>query len=261
MSASAGGSGVPVAPERAEPRSAAGVLADRIAAALVHREPGWRLPRRSALARRYNVSIAEIDSAITELEHRALIRRLPDGQLYRASAAEYLIPVEGVTGLATRLDPMGGVITCQARHVSRRAASQDVAGALGLADGTEVRIVRCVWLANGDPAAISTAYLPEAIADRYEDGELPSFGALLRPAHPGARPTAVDLELVPPQPSIARSLRLHPGQPAITVTIRFSAVSEAVAQATTGAPAALSVVILKPDLFRVAVEASADSEE
>jgi hypothetical protein len=34
------------------PTGAAGVLADRMAAALVHREPGWRLPRRSALARR-----------------------------------------------------------------------------------------------------------------------------------------------------------------------------------------------------------------
>jgi DNA-binding GntR family transcriptional regulator len=232
--------------------TAAGVLADRIAAALVHREPGWRLPRRSALARRYNVSIAEIDGAVTELESRALIRRLPDGQLYRASAAEYLIPVEGVAGLATRLDPMGGQITCQARHVSRRPASQDVAGALGLIDGTDVRIVRCVWLSGGDPAAISTAYLPEIIADQYEDGELPSFAALLRPTQPGARATAVDLELVPPQPSIARSLRLHPGQLATTVTIRFSALGE---------PAALCVVILKPDLFRVAVEAVADSAE
>ena len=40
------------------------VLADRLAAALVHREPGWRLPRRSALARRYNVSLTEIDAAL-----------------------------------------------------------------------------------------------------------------------------------------------------------------------------------------------------
>jgi DNA-binding GntR family transcriptional regulator len=225
--------------------TAARVLADRVAAALVHREPGWRLPRRSALARRYNVSVAEIDSAVTELERRSLIRRLPDGQLYRASAAEYLIPVEGVTGLATRLDPMGGQIVCQTRHVSRRAASQDVAGALGLDDGDQVRIVRCVWLADGAPAAISTAYLPESVADSYDDAELPTFGALLRPAFPQAKPTAVDVELVPPQPSIARSLRLPPGQSAVTVTIRFS---------DAGNPAALTIVILKPDLFRVAVE-------
>jgi GntR family transcriptional regulator, phosphonate transport system regulatory protein len=228
--------------------SAASVLADRIAAALVHREPGWRLPRRSALARRYNVSIAEIDSAITELARRSLIRRLPDGQLYRASAAEYLIPVEGVTGLATRLDPMGGHIVCQTRHVSRRAASQDVAGALGLADGDQVRIVRCVWFADGEPAAISTAYVPEEVADAYADSELPTFGALLAPGRPQARPTAVDLELVPPQPSIARSLRLPPGQSAMTVTIRFTDSEQATA---------LTIVIMKPDMFRIALEASA----
>lgn len=41
-----------------------------------------------ALARRYNVSIAEIDTAIGELFRGWLIRRLPDGQLYRASPAE-----------------------------------------------------------------------------------------------------------------------------------------------------------------------------
>jgi GntR family transcriptional regulator len=247
MSADAEGNGAPVPPSVTGLRGAASVLADRIAAALVHREPGWRLPRRSALARRYNVSVAEIDSAVTELERRSLIRRLPDGQLYRASAAEYLIPVEGVTGLATRLDPMGGQISCQTRHVSRRAASQDVAGALGLTDGDQVRMVRCVWLADGVPAAISTAYLPESIADSCAGAELPTFGALLQPASQGAQPTAVDLELVPPQPSIARSLRLPPGQPAVTVTIRFS---------HGGSPAALTIVIMKPDLFRVAVEAS-----
>src|SRR6516164_7816746 len=130
-------------------RVAAGVLADRIAAALVHREPGWRLPRRSALARRYNVSIAEIDSAIGELARRSLIRRLPDGQLYRASPAEYLIPVEGIGGLSTRLDPMGGDITCQARHVSQRDAPQDVAWALGAGAGSApVRVVRCVWASD-----------------------------------------------------------------------------------------------------------------
>src|SRR5215469_732346 len=106
-------------------RAASGVLADRMAAALVHREPGWQLPRRSALARRYNVSMAEIDSAIGELIRRSLIRRLPDGQLYRASPAEYLIPLEGVSGPSTRLDPMGGEISCQARHISQRGAPQN----------------------------------------------------------------------------------------------------------------------------------------
>ena len=234
-------------------RVAAGVLADRIAAALVHREPGWRLPRRSALARRYNVSMAEIDAAIGELARRSLIRRLPDGQLYRASPAEYLIPVEGIGGLSTRLDPMGGEITCQARHVSQRDAPQDVAWALGVDGDAPVRIVRCVWATSAEPVAISTAYVPEAVADSLVGQELDSFESTLRSipaAIPAAEPAyakAVDLELSPPQPSVARSLRLVPGQPAISVTIRFD-------DQATGAPVGLTVVILKPDRFRVVVE-------
>ena len=89
------------------PVKATAVLADRMAAALVHREPGWRLPRRSALARRYNVSLTEIDAALGDLARRSLVRRLPDGQLYRASPADYWIPLEGAAGLGTRTGPDG----------------------------------------------------------------------------------------------------------------------------------------------------------
>jgi DNA-binding GntR family transcriptional regulator len=236
--------------------AAIGVLADRIAAALVHREPGWRLPRRSALARRYNVGVPEIDAAIGELIRRSLIRRLPDGQLYRASQAEYLIPVEGIAGLRTRLDPMGGDITCQARHVSQRDAPQDVAWALGAGDGAApVRVIRCVWASGGEPVAISIAYVPDAVAKMVSDDEMLSFADALQ-ALPGglaaprsAYAAAVDMELSPPQPSVARSLRLVPGQSAISVTIRFD-------DTATRAPVGLSVVILKPDRFRVVIEAS-----
>src|SRR5689334_2458744 len=231
------------------PVRASTVLADRMAAALVHREPGWRLPRRTALARRYNVSLTEIDAALGDLARRSLVRRLPDGQLYRASPADYWIPVEGAAGLGTRLDPMGGAITCQARHVSRRDAPQDVAWALRLPSGAPIRVVRCVWACAGDPAAVSTAYLNEPPGDgdaepgQEEDQPVPSLDSVLN-ALPAA---AVSVEMSPPQPSIARSLRLSPGQPVITVTARFD-------DAVTGAPAGLTVVVLRPELFRVAVD-------
>jgi len=239
-------------------RAASGVLADRMAAALVHREPGWQLPRRSALARRYNVSMAEIDAAIGELSRRSLIRRLPDGQLYRASPAEYLIPLEGIGGLSTRLDPMGGEISCSARHVSLRAAPQDVAWSLGVAGANPVRIVRCAWAVAAEPVAISVAYVPGG-PDAPGDGgpacdEADSFETTLQ-APPGGGPAAslaharaVDLELAPPQPSVARSLRLLPGQSAISVTIRFD-------DQATGKPAGLTTVTLKPQHFRVVIQA------
>ena len=245
-SPSASGPDVTAAPVRAST-----VLADRMAAALVHREPGWRLPRRTALARRYNVGLTEIDVALADLARRSLVRRLPDGQLYRASPADYWIPLEGAIGLGTRLDPMGGTIACQTRHVSTREAPQDVAWALHLPCGAPIRVVRCVWVSEGDPAAVSTAYLSEPLADQdTEPGqeaeqEFPSFGRVLN-AMPAA---AVSVEMSPPQPSIARSLRLSPGLPVIMVTVRFD-------DPATGEPAGLTVVMLKPELFRVAIDTS-----
>jgi len=234
-------------------RAASGVLADRMAAALVHREPGWQLPRRSALARRYNVSMAEIDAAIVELARRSLIRRLPDGQLYRASAAEYLIPLEGIGGISTRLDPMGGEIRCSARHVSLRAAPQDIAWSLGIAGKRPVRIVRCAWAVGAEPVAISTAYVPGAVADLAAE-EPDEFEMVLHsppvalPAAKAVQARAVDLEMAPPQPSVARSLRLLPGQSAISVTIRFD-------EQASGSPVGLTTVTLKPHHFRVVIQA------
>jgi DNA-binding GntR family transcriptional regulator len=270
-----------------------------MAAALVHREPGWKLPRRSALARRFNVSLPEIDVAVEELSRRSLLRKLPDGQLYRASPAEYRIPIEGLTGLRTSVDPMGSAIVCQARHVSRRRAPQDIGWALGLAPGAQVRVIRCLWTSGGTPAAMSTAYLPQppeaadpAPADPAagdpaagdpalgegvpgdpalgegapgwpDDSEadwMPAFDTVLTtpPGEQdgpetaatqvaGGRPAALNVEMRPPQSSVARGLRLAPGEPAITVTIRFDESS---------APAALTVVMLRPDFFKVSIEAA-----
>jgi DNA-binding GntR family transcriptional regulator len=250
--------------------SAAGVLADRMAAALLHREPGWKLPRRSALARRFSVSLAEIDVAVEELSRRSLLRKLPDGQLYRASPAEYRIPIEGVSALATSVDPMGSDINCRARHVSQRRAPQDIGWALGLAPGTQVQVIRCLWTSGDVPAAISAAYLPHppaapqqrpgALSDAQaaDTDWIPTFDAVLS-APPGeedgpdgagtgaaaGRPAALHVEMRPPQPSVARGLHLGPGQPAIIVTIRFD---------DSSTPVALTVVMLRPDLFKVSVE-------
>ncbi len=253
MTAGSAGHDHPVPPQPALPPDDAGaraparattVLADRMAAALVHREPGWRLPRRTALARRYNVGLTEIDAALGDLARRSLVRQLPDGQLYRASPADYWIPVEGTAGLGTRLDPMGGTIACQTRHVSRREAPQGVAWALRRPAGAPIRVVRCVWVSAGDPAAVSTAYLNEPLAGEESEAE-PEFSALgsVLNAWPAA---AASVEMCPPQPSIARSLRLSPGQPVIMVTVRFDDAG--------GQPAGLTVVMLKPELFRVAID-------
>jgi DNA-binding GntR family transcriptional regulator len=242
------------------------VLADRLAAALVHHEPGWRLPRHSALARRYNVSVAEIDSAVEELVSRHLVRRLADGQLYRASPAEYVIGLEGVPGLASYVDAMGGEFSCRSRQVTWRLPPEDIVWALRLEPDQQVCVVRYLWTAGGEPAALCTSYIPADVASRPDAGApagLPAVLNLLQltgvtdeagvgaadPAAPpvAGAPTALHIELQAPPPSVARSLRLTAGQPAIMVTVRFD-------ELDTGRPVALTIAVLRPDMFRVVVQ-------
>jgi len=223
-----------------QPGSASRVLADRMAAALVHHEPGWRLPRHSALARRYNVSTAEIDAAMTELAARHLIRRLPDGQLYRVSPVEYLIPLEGVPGLGSRIDLMGGELTCRSRQTSWRRVREEIGCALGVDPAEPICVVRAVWDANGEPAAYATTYLtsgPEVPDPPW--GELAATG----------KPAALQVEMQLPPPSVARSLRLSPVQPAAMVTVRFDDLA-------TSRPVALTIAVLRPEKFRIAVQSA-----
>lgn len=206
-------------------------IADQLAAALTHHEPGWRLPRRSALAKKYNADLDAIDAAIGDLVQRSLVRRLPDGQVYRASPAADWLAVEGTGGLGTRLDPMGNAIGRQTRQVSRREAPHDVAVTLGWPDDAPVHTIRSVWSADGDPVAVSTAYL------------LDPTGNLALPV------AAVSVEMSPPRSADGRALGLLRWQPVITVTVRFD-------DAETREPAGLAIVILKPELFRVAIDTS-----
>jgi len=266
-------------------RSAVSVLADRLAAALVHHEPGWRLPRHSALARRYNVSAAEIDAAVEELVSRHLVRRLADGQVYRASPAEYVIDLEGVSGLATRLDAMGAEFACRSRQLSWRLPPEDISWALRTPADQQVCVVRYLWTADGVPAAFITTYVPGDVAARAETdltASPPSVlnlfqlaglpGAVAAEVAPvaaaatelavvdsvhagsatvGSVPvgaaTALHLELQAPPPSVARSLRLSAGQPAMIVTIRFD-------DPTVGRPVALTVAVLRPEMFRLVLQ-------
>ncbi len=270
-------------------RVSAGVLADRMAATLVHHEPGWRLPRLTAMARRFNVSVAEVDAAIDDLAARHLLRRLPDGQVYRASPAEYRVPLEGLSGLTSHVDPMGGQLVCKSRQVSRRRPPEDIGRSLGLEAGEPVLVIRCVWTVGGEPGALSASYLPERLGHLWPELEAPPFAPLgeyppvdgLPPRGPladepqagvpaaaggagspsaeaaageGAAPAvaarALQIELAPPPSSVARSLRLATGELVATVTVSFE-------DPATHRPVAITTAMLRPDLFRIVIQAGA----
>lgn len=248
-----------------ERHDVAGVLADRLAAVLVQHEPGWRLPRPSTLARRYNAQPDQVQQAVKELAARHLIRQLPDGQLYRASPAEYRIDVPGVPRLGAFVDPMGGEFSRRSRKVSWRRVPEDVGSALGVPRASLVCAVKCVWHVNGEPAAISTTYLTkEASAHAGEPARAVDDAATERDLLGGASwgrdglgravplgaPAALHVEMQPPASAVARALRLRSGQPAAMVTVRYD-------DPTSKRPLALTVAALRSDLFRIVVDSPA----
>ncbi len=247
------------------------MLAERLAALVIGHEPGWRLPRPTVLARRFNVNVLEIECAVRELVSRRLLRQLPDGAMYRASPASYHIALEGIPGIGAVIDPMGASIACTSRHVSWRRIPEDIALILGLLPTVETSVIRCHWTANGYRAALSTSYLagradppdssspkdPEPL-DAVVSLAPPSILGLVPDASPvlgtgpaphlGPVPAAVHIEMQAPPLSAARSLDLAPGEPAISITVRFHAPTPP------WPPVALTVALLRADLFRIVLD-------
>jgi DNA-binding GntR family transcriptional regulator len=106
-----------------------------MAAGLTGRAPGYPLPRRTALARRFQATPAEIDAAVDQLVRRQLLRRLPAGEVHRAGPVDYLVSLDGLPGLSSLVDPLDHRASCTAVRVSLLRAAADVAAALGLAPG------------------------------------------------------------------------------------------------------------------------------
>lgn len=242
---------------------------------LTRHEPGYPLPRRTALARRFQASPGEIDAAVDELVRRGLLRRLPTGAVHRAGPAEYVVSLDEMPGLSSFIDPMDHRVCCTAVRVSRLRAAAEIADVLGLAPGAHVHVRRCLWTADGTPAATRVIYVPERHAHLIADLEsVPPMGrhagseslaAALNTPGMVLRLGAVRIEIQPPARSIARRLRLASGTPAFIVTARFDAVG---AGDTTGlpvpaarrgdgdgqVPAALTMLALRPDLFRLVID-------
>jgi DNA-binding GntR family transcriptional regulator len=186
-----------------------------------------------------------------------------------------MIGLEGVPGLTTYVDTMGGQFACRSRQVTWRLPPEDIAWALGMQTEQQVCVVRFLWTAGGEPAALCTTYVPGDLASRANVGAttgLPTALNLLQvttvadiPAQPEAdgeprpmasatvsqpvagSPTALYIEQQAPPPSVARSLRLTAGQAALMVTVRF-------ADPASDRPVALTIAVLRPDMFRLIVQ-------
>jgi DNA-binding GntR family transcriptional regulator len=246
------------------------VLADRIAAALAHQQPGWTLPRQSVLARRYHVSTRQVAAAFDELAARHLITLLPDGTARRVSPAEYMFDLTGQHGLVARVEPLHGQLSCKSHSVAWHPVGADISAALGVARGEPACILQKLWTVDGEPAAATTSYLADPAAEPFlatlNGAETDSLDAILpmpaaRAATPGGVPErgrrllvphALRIEMQQPPPWAAKVLRLSSFDSAIAITVRYT-------ESADGNEAALTTAVLRPDHFRVIIDSTVTS--
>jgi hypothetical protein len=231
------------------------VLACRIAGEVVHHEPGWRLPRSSVLARRFGVTPDQVAEAVDQLEDRHLVRRLPDGQFSRVSPAEYHIPLSSAGGMRAVVTPVEGKLACRSSSVSRQSLRDDMAWALGVPAGSPGCALRLQFTVDDEPAALSTTYVAASfrpVIDRLVAAgpvELLPIGCDPEASDDSRGSLSVQLELQQPAPAVASMVHLLPGEQAVVITARVD-------MRPAGGPAALTVAVLRPDLFAVTIESA-----
>jgi hypothetical protein len=81
-------------------------------------------------------------------------------------------------------------------------------------------------------------------------GDPPMGGTQAEPTGLAGQPRALYIEMQLPSLSVARILQLAHTQPAVTMSVRFD-------DPMLGMPVALTVVVLRPELFRVVVTSDA----
>ncbi len=241
------------------------VLTNRIAATLVHHDPGWRLPRPTVLARHYDVSTDLVEAAVDELAARRLIRRLPDGQACRTSPAHYVLPLRRTQGLTARAEPVTSELALGSKNVFWHPVRDEIRRALDVAASVPVCAIQLTWTIAGEPAAATTTYttkeLVEPLVAAVEQAGPDPIGAVL----PLARlrtgqdehgsgtallePRTLHIEVQQPPPWAARALGLSACEHAIVVTASCD-------EQTGGTNAALTIAAFLPEAFRISVASS-----
>jgi hypothetical protein len=242
------------------------VLTNRIAVAVASHEPGWLLPRLSVLARQYDATSELLAAAIGELAARGLIRRTSAGQFCRATPAHYLLPLgDNLHSLRARADPVGGELSVKSRSVSVHPVRDDIKCVLQIASDEQTRILQLVWAVGGEPAGITATYLApqlaESLISELDPAEPDGMCAVL-PLTPLAGgdaqdaagpswllPRALHTETQQPPRWAAQALGLTACQRAAMICCRYDDIRD-------GKPVALTIAVLRPDLWRVTIASS-----
>jgi GntR family transcriptional regulator len=155
-------------------------LKEEIIAAIAREElaPGDQLPPQRTLCDRYGMSHMTVRRAISELINEGVIYGIPGKGLYVA-AEKQEAEAGPLVGFTEDMERRGMAASSRVLAAELTGASTILARALDVPIGTQLVYVRRLRLADGEPMAIQTTYLPHALCPGLLDHDLEG-GSLYR---------------------------------------------------------------------------------
>jgi GntR family transcriptional regulator len=131
------------------------------------RASGWgtenQLPSEAALCKQYGVSRTVVRQALSDLENEGVIIRFKGKGSFVAppKISEHL--VQSLTSLYEDVQSRGQKIETRVLRLEREPVSPVVAEPLGLELSEEIVLLERLRIVDGEPWAVTTAYLPYAL--------------------------------------------------------------------------------------------------
>ncbi len=216
--------------------------------------PGDRLPKESDLASALGVSRMTLRQALSALEVRGAVKRIP-GRSGGTFIVEPTIECD-ITGLAGFTEQLRrGQVRASARVVSSGLVppSARVTKALEIGRGDQVYEVVRVRRANGQPLALERSYLPAELFPGLLDRRLTgSLYARMRRDYDLAPQTATEyLEPYVAGDAVAQLLEVPAGSALLRI--------ERTAASAAGQPIEYASDLFRPDRIRITVRTVADA--
>ncbi len=186
-------------------------------------EPGELLENEISMATRLGISRPTARQALRELVDKGqLVRKRGAGT--RVAPASIRRPVD-LTSLYDDLSKGERAPTTTVLDHSTVKAPPDVATALDIAEGSDVVLLRRLRLADGEPIAVLTNYLPTAIAPSKEELEASGLYDCLRGR--GIKPRIAHQRIGARSATGAEAKILHESPRAALLTMERTAFDEA----------------------------------
>lgn len=127
--------------------------------------PGDLLPSEHQLCEDFKVSRTVVRQALAELDNEGLVRRVKGKGTYVGHPKTSERLMHTLMGLYEDVQGRGGVVSSTVLQHTIAPAGPEVADQLGILANTPVVVLKRMRFVDGEPWALSTAWLPEKVGE------------------------------------------------------------------------------------------------